>query len=614
MSSLIAVSDVQEEAYASPESPLTSILSTSTSSGRSRRTKGSLEDSSDDILLRAQAFRVGGPFLAPLGTDFELVPSTSELGQDWQNTLKGETNTILQRANISPRFFHLIYYPSGNAPSMAATLSFPQATIFIIAAAAGTEREWVPVAEAIRRLCIALHKPHINVELLDDRAYEKTHSYPIASSEPIVQVWDSVEPAAIALLKGKSWVSLSILRRGKPSGPKPPTAVLTVSKTSGDDWAVIRDDLIRLFDSHGLNYLGVEVIRGDSVFSNSHDRILLEEHDFTTKLAMGRSMGPRGSTENPSTFGGFVHIQLESGDWEVFGLTCFHCVAPADLNHPSLRTWQQEGIFPNDPTNNLETDSPSLGDAEETARAWQWRIDSYKDSTYRDVERRLATPNEAVPPVEIARYQRGKTLASVHEGDLQLYCDFFSEEKERLGKVFAGSGLPEVVGSGNNPRALDWALIKIDNKARISGNTLPELQDLPNNLIDAPYRDPGGSIQGVAAMQPDMDLFKMGRSTKFTVGKLNGVRKTTLNTWTLDASGTLVETPSHAYVAVPTTLYNGIFGSKGDAGSFVLDSNGRLVGLFLGGATDGTGYFTSAEDLITDIKRVTGAKDVSFKV
>lgn len=117
---------------------------------------------------------------------------------------------------------------------------------------------------------------------------------------------------------------------------------------------------------------------------------------------------------------------------------------------------------------------------------------------------------------------------------------------------------------------------------------------------------------GVAPISPDMDLYKIGRSTGFTAGRLNGVGMTELHSWQQNDDGSWKEVRSTAYCVVPTADTNQAFGEGGDSGAFVINNKGRFVGLYFGASTDNTGYFTSAEDLIEDIKRVTGAVDVSF--
>lgn len=118
-----------------------------------------------------------------------------------------------------------------------------------------------------------------------------------------------------------------------------------------------------------------------------------------------------------------------------------------------------------------------------------------------------------------------------------------------------------------------------------------------------------------------MLLFKTGRSTGFTVGRLNGIEKSTLHSWKWDGLGNLVEVESQAYCVLPDSSFNrngggpSSFGKGGDSGSFMMDRTGSFVGLYFAGSTSSNiGFFMGADDLIADIKRITGAVEVSFDV
>lgn len=127
----------------------------------------------------------------------------------------------------------------------------------------------------------------------------------------------------------------------------------------------------------------------------------------------------------------------------------------------------------------------------------------------------------------------------------------------------------------------------------------------------------GENVPGVASIEPDMEVFKIGRSTGFTAGRLGGIESSTLHSWVQDEMGAWVEeVESKTYTIFTNKKFNYEFGTRGDYGSFVLDSYGNFAGLYFGGTTDlrGVGFFTSADDLIMDIKRVTEAKDVRFDV
>lgn len=451
---------IWEEAYASP---------VSSSGRRSRRTQGVSEDTSQDIIVRVQPFRVGGPYLTTLGSIPNHLPSTSTIKQEWDAYLSQGVREILQRFNVVHEASRLVYYPQPDTNASQQHVYFTDITAIVIATAGETEQEWVPVVEEIQKYFIGVQRSEINVEILDKRTYEPTLPFPVSSDDPAVPLWGLARPEIISQLSAKAWVTLSLLRRGKKSGQKPLLAVLTVSQTSTDDWQGVRENLTQILGSRGLDHVGVEIIRGDKVFSADDDRIILGDKDFEVKMTMGRSIGPSKKSNHPSTFGGFVWLQNRHDKWHTFGLTCFRCIAPGDIKNPSLWNWQRNGIFVNDPTNDLEMDSPSLGDAEETQGAWESRIKGVKTPEYNDIERRLGDPVEFVMPWEKAKFTTLKKALSESEQKVQKSRDFFSQGKERLGRVFAASGLR--FSSSSPSQAVDWALLKVD-KARISGNVV----------------------------------------------------------------------------------------------------------------------------------------------
>jgi hypothetical protein len=108
-----------------------------------------------------------------------------------------------------------------------------------------------------------------------------------------------------------------------------------------------------------------------------------------------------------------------------------------------------------------------------------------------------------------------------------------------------------------------------------------------------------------------MQLFKVGRRTGFTEGRLNGPKAADVHSWFTDADGQV----EHVKGTVFDVIAEGCptFGDPGDSGSFVVDGSGRLVGLYLGGDSHrGTGLFIGVEALFEDIKLVTGAERVSL--
>ncbi|OJD13334.1 hypothetical protein AJ78_06190 [Emergomyces pasteurianus Ep9510] len=525
--------DFWEEAYASPES---SVGQPDPAYCR--------ENDLEELKGLQKAPMILSPYGPRLGTKWEPVPPSSPLRQEWDTILKARVLEILAEYQIDLQSSHFIYYLTENSTE---TTSPPNITTLIRATAKETEQEWIPVLGALRRYYLSVNKPEITIELRDERACESTQCYPVESSEAVVPIWNNdVERQMILKLRGRDWLTLSLFRRGKPSRPKPLVVVLTVLKASTRDWVSIREEFVQLLDSYDLRYVAVEILRGEKVFGNANedDRIPLTDDAFTKGMSMGRSIGPRGSRNHASTFGGFVKLQNLKGDWHTFGLACFHSVAPDGCGHPSLGTWQREGIAIDDKTNDR---------------------DGFTD-TFQEIERRLNDPNDLVTPGEKAKFMVKRTL--------------FGQDEERLGKVYAASGDRQ-----SNSRAVDWALIEVD-ESRITNNRARPPPS--SSTLQYPIFKRINLMRGV--LNGDVECLMVNTSEPYS-------------------------SPKQAAI-FPRSILNAEFGTRSDSGSFVLDSSGNFAGLYFGGIKDlcGVGFFTSAADLIKDIKRVTEAKDVRFDV
>lgn len=138
------------------------------------------------------------------------------------------------------------------------------------------------------------------------------------------------------------------------------------------------------------------------------------------------------------------------------------------------------------------------------------------------------------------------------------------------------------------------------------------MSSVSSKFIKSSFEFENAYVTGIGSLEPDMDLFKIGRSTGFTVGRMNGVRTTELRSWRQETNGSLTRVDSDAYCVVPSYEFNPAFSERGDPGSFVLNKEGKFVGILFGGSSDGTSFFTSAEDLQADISRVTEATELRF--
>jgi hypothetical protein len=108
-------------------------------------------------------------------------------------------------------------------------------------------------------------------------------------------------------------------------------------------------------------------------------------------------------------------------------------------------------------------------------------------------------------------------------------------------------------------------------------------------------------------------VFKLGRKSGYTVGRVNGIKTLILRRRDEHSPGKPTETVTEDYTIV-SEKDEATFSETGDSGAFILDGEGRLVGLLFAGGTgesnERMSRFIGVEELFEDIKKQTDAVDV----
>ncbi len=115
----------------------------------------------------------------------------------------------------------------------------------------------------------------------------------------------------------------------------------------------------------------------------------------------------------------------------------------------------------------------------------------------------------------------------------------------------------------------------------------------------------------------DANLFMYGRTSGFTMGTYKGKAVTTICSWKEDENGNVRQTIScENSIRAVSGIHSEksfYFGRDGDSGAAILDEYGMFVGLFFAGNDyTGSGYFTAAQDLFSNIKWMTSAEEVDL--
>lgn len=448
-----------EESYAGPADPVTPPITLQPK--RVRRRQGSAEDKPINIEseIIENDFRTGGPRLSKLPVIFENFYSESPARRVWRSYLQAEVERILKNWNVEyegPILQQRRWIHDRNSPADQTE------TIMISATKNEQDSSWFRSCVDIRQLCLSQKLSSLNVEIADRRGLIPTQSYGVEQHHPIISVWHTLEPKILSILVWNDWIAVDVLRRGiNPiSERNPVTVVITIEEESMFDWTDVREQLVTLLDSSGLQDVAVDIGRG-RIWYGSSDEAILSEDSWKMEAKVGRSIGPGGRTEQSGTLGGFVELTFADDSTQIFGLTCFHCVVPDDLNHPSLERWQRQGVYPKDSVNDLSVEQPSLGDYEETLRFYTHELEDINTSEHVALRQKINDSDDFVAPylkplfeAKEARFEQLNRIKKTVE-------DFFSEGNLLLGSLFAASGKRRVQSSSGQGAACDWALIEV---------------------------------------------------------------------------------------------------------------------------------------------------------
>ncbi|KAH6631482.1 hypothetical protein F5144DRAFT_612140 [Chaetomium tenue] len=211
------------------------------------------------------------------------------------------------------------------------------------------------------------------------------------------------------------------------------------------------------------------------------------------------------------------------------------------------------------------------------------------------------------------------------QDDLDQVVAFFDENKQVFGSVYCASGFTK--RTRNNGR-LDWGLVLPLDATRVGKNKLPSMEDwmekYPNEGLQYPETFGTGLGQipqaGLRGLQQGDTVYKVGATTRFTIGKFNCVKSDIKISLDKHMSGPRMSEEFAFISAVKTSDIVGRFSSPGDSGSVVWDQNGRAVGLLFRGQTPQQAdkgsliYVTPLEDVIADIKQRSGGKIKDIRI
>jgi hypothetical protein len=336
---------------------------------------------------------------------------------------------------------------------------------------------------------------------------------------------------------------------------------------------------------------------------------------------MGASIH-RAGIQSSGTLGCFIQLLHPNGVRSIYGLTNFHVVMPdfEDYDNYDNQTlsWIQYGLQPgfasifriNMPCE-IDLDAArtsyvsGINQIQGDVVSGEPGVKDYLD--YRALEAQGENPELCMPMVGVRRAKMLIDELAISQARINAIDS--RRNNMRLGVVYAGSGIRQ----RRSQQILDWALINVDD-ARV-----PAANDLPPKIGEIFMPSQMTLIGSLALGQA---VFKIGRRSNLTYGFVNPAKSTQLLAWVI-RNGTPRYEVGYAWAVMDRKVDDdegkdgrgsGYFSDKGDSGSAVFTKAGEFVGLLYGGVEPGrqVSYIMSAEDLVEDIKYITGATEVTM--
>ncbi|KAL4786978.1 hypothetical protein BJX76DRAFT_354593 [Aspergillus varians] len=588
-----------EASYASP------VLTQSTAGTASLTRYKRTNRSSDDKELRSadgfeeEDLRAGGPNLCePPCFSIHLAPhhalyDTLAIQQEHRHgiqALAGQNDITISDISFVGRKSRCD--PTDTPPILTALLTVHRQN--------PTNRGWAQFARKVWNYLNAYKLGDISVEIVDQRFNKSPYIFPCKETDAIYPIWEAVCGRILAKTDLNGIHSVGCHRIGNAQEPDScmPNILVAVSAKCHRNWNQVREAILSILMEFHLHTVGV-IIRKDVSLLGSGvlSAKALQSRECTPEVGFGCSLGPHGSQDDQGTLGGVIELKNpDSGQWVGF----------------VILDWKRNGVRVGDKnaTRLLPVDSPSQRDVQGGIDNLSELISEIRrNPTYERVERAIEQDEYVIGPDKGLWKAYGNQIR-VLDRERGLMQAYLNNNQHMLGSVFAGSGFREeralsVVPNINRlPTVRDWALVK-PTKGRSFGS---------NDFIKC------SQLQGVERMdflphgeslRAENTLCQMGRKTGETQGKYNGLKTARIAREYI--GGSWVEKATFEHTVVSNNRKD-VFEMGGDSGAFVYTITGHVVGMCLGGPLHGeVGYFSHIHDILDDIQKVTGVKEIRLK-
>ncbi|RDW93005.1 uncharacterized protein DSM5745_00327 [Aspergillus mulundensis] len=480
------------------------------------------------------------------------------------------------------------------------------------------ERGWADFARKIWRslkgcpeLDLGLDRGRISVEIVDERFdWEYPSVFPCQATDDILPMWEDVCARSLDKINDLSGIKAIGCHRigNEPKAEScSPHILVSVSWECNRNWDDVRDTIIDVLTWFGLQSVGV-IIRKDLPVPG-HGRLeptagTLQVEGCTSTARIGDSIGLHGSSDYCyGTLGGFLELKdPRSGQWSEHGITCFHCVVPSRVDSKSSQS-KRRCLSPGQSNDGdswrLEVDSPTSRDVQQGINELSKQIAQLKAHSY---DPNLESGSDADFRICEALSRQIRTLGKMRAE----MTDYFENRQNLLGTVFAAPEFRHNVPARNGlGTAMDWALIQ-PSLGRACGEKdfISRSKILGDECLDF--------IPRHRNIDRGTRLDKIGRATGETWGLYNGLRTARITRCQNDDDR--VETVTMEHTVVYNREGRERSYAKGDDGALVFSYQGLVVGMLVGGESNGDiAYFSHIQEILHGIKEVTGVEAVRLK-
>ncbi|GAD94396.1 predicted protein [Paecilomyces variotii No. 5] len=471
----------------------------------------------------------------------------------------------------------------------SATISDRRPTIIITAPAVEND-SWYLVLKDIQEYLLKNSLDKICVEIHDPEGLKIPAHFPVEAEHPIVSVWPKLLEDIVTVLEPALWHSVSAVRRGYNNNARLNPVTIVITSKYPMELSLSRPTIQFRCRQYRLEKIDVCFVKVEAILSAGGFQFPDEGRDFalSTDLSPGSSIGLSSEPRATGTLGGKIIVQREDIFHEV-GVTNFHVIS----SDPGVQGFKDTGLTPENATNlNVSLLSPSNFDT------------NFKQET---IEKALESIRGHIESF-CAKYGTDQ-LNEKQQGilaKLQANADVLRTEVQSLntferaaGTVWAGSGLRSA-----NTFGMDWALVSVPSQ-RPFANKLPaseEFSALPGHFFDTMLLPESGEIEEYGVCAKGTEVFKRGRTTGLTQGTLSHI----------DCAVNINGRVMSAWQVIGS--FNNPFSDKGDSGSWVINAEGKWVGLLFAcpfPSCTGDGYVMPVSELVKDIETLVGGEVVS---